>query len=75
MIAVCRPEEKKVTYAISNRNDEVKKKQVEARKLLDEIAREIELTCGQGKSCWLLNHERHWDWPVKGILYIITSVP
>lgn len=51
MIAVCRPEEKKVTYAISNRNDEVKKKQEEARKLLDEIAREIELTCGQGKSC------------------------
>jgi len=51
MTAVCRPEEKKVTYAISNRNDEVKKKQEEARKLLDEIAREIELTCGQGKSC------------------------
>lgn len=51
MIAVCRPEEKKVTYAISNRNDEVKKKQEETRKLLDEIAREIELTCGQGKSC------------------------
>ena len=51
IIAVCHPEEKKVTYATSNRNDEVKKKQEEARKLHDEIAREIELTCGQGKSC------------------------
>ena len=41
-------EEKKVADAINKRNKEIDKQKEEAKKLFDEIAREIELTCAQG---------------------------
>ena len=41
-------EEKKAIDAITKRNKEIDKQQEEAKRLFDEIAREIELTCGQG---------------------------